>query len=75
MLLTMGGGTVCFWDCLNVHTFNCRDRADRRVAGWADGWAEEWVVGWAEEWVVGRVCKSCRAKLYKVQDFDKQIWI
>ena len=23
-----------FWDWLNVHTFNCRHRADRRVKGW-----------------------------------------
>ncbi len=27
---------------LNVHTFNCRHRADRRV----DGWFEVWVDGW-----------------------------
>ena len=37
-----------FWDGLNVHTFNCLDRADRRVKGWLrrDGWAEGWVDGW-----------------------------
>jgi hypothetical protein len=43
-----------FWDRLNVHTFNCRHRADRRVKGWlrkngwAEGWAEEWMNRWAE---------------------------
>ena len=25
---------VFFWDRLNVHTFNCHHRADRRVEGW-----------------------------------------
>jgi hypothetical protein len=34
---------VFFWDRLNVHTFNCHHRADRRVEG---GVAEEWVGGW-----------------------------
>ena len=34
-----------------------------------NGWMAGWVNGWAEEWVI---CKSCRAKLYKVEDF-KQI--
>ena len=30
-----------FWDGLNVHTFNSRHRADRRVKGWLrrNGWA------------------------------------
>ena len=29
-----------FWDRLNVHTFDSRHRADRRVEGWLrrDGW-------------------------------------
>ena len=29
-----------FWDRLNVHTFNSRHRADRRVEGWLrrNGW-------------------------------------
>jgi hypothetical protein len=33
-----------FWDWLNVHTFNCHHRADRRVKGWLrNGWVEEWI--------------------------------
>ncbi len=50
-----------FWDWLNVHTFNCRHRADRRVQGgfkeWVDGWAE----GWADRWVAGGMggCPVC----------------
>ena len=41
MLLTEGFlGWVFFWDWLNVHTFDSRHRADRRVKGWLrrDGW-------------------------------------
>jgi hypothetical protein len=35
-----------FWDRLNVHTFNCHHRADRRVKGWLrNGWAVGWVYG------------------------------
>ena len=29
-----GLGWVFFWDWLNVHTFDSRHRADRRVEGW-----------------------------------------
>ena len=39
----MGGEGAFFLYQLNVHTFNCRHRADRRVEGgfkeWVDGWA------------------------------------
>ena len=38
-----------FWGGLNVHTFNCLDRADRRVKGLvAEGWVDGWGVrnGW-----------------------------
>ena len=43
MLLAFDGGILrvgFFWDGLNVHTFNSRHRADRRVEGWLrrDGW-------------------------------------
>ena len=62
MLLTEGFlGWVFFWDWLNVHTFNLRHRADRRVKGLVAEWvvglvAEGWVGGLvAEGWVV---CKS-----------------
>jgi hypothetical protein len=38
---------------LNVHTFNCHRRTDRRVQGWLqrDGWAEGWVGGGMGGWV------------------------
>jgi hypothetical protein len=44
-----------FWDRLNVHTFNCHRRADRRVEGWLrrDGWAEGWVEEWVDRWAEG----------------------
>ena len=29
-----------FWDRLNVHTFNCRHRADRGVEGGFKGWVD-----------------------------------
>jgi hypothetical protein len=43
---------VFFWDRLNVHTFNCHRRADRRVEGWLrrDGWND----GWRNGWIGGR---------------------
>jgi hypothetical protein len=34
-----------FWDRLNVHTFNCHHRADRRVEGGFKEWVEEWMGG------------------------------
>ena len=37
MLLAFDGGILrvgFFWDRLNVHTFDSRHRADRRVEGW-----------------------------------------
>jgi hypothetical protein len=55
MLLTEGFLGWGFWVWFNVHTFNCRHRADRRVKGWlrrngwVEGWVEEWVDRWAEE--------------------------
>ena len=44
-----------FWVRLNVHTFNCRHRADRRVKGWLqrNGWAEGWVEEWVDRWAEG----------------------
>ena len=36
-----------FWDGLNVQTFNCRHRADRRVEGLvAEGWVDGGMGGW-----------------------------
>ena len=43
----MGGEGGFFWDGLNVHTFNCRHRADRRV----EGLVAEWVGGGMGGWV------------------------
>jgi hypothetical protein len=43
-----------FCDRLNVHTFNCRHRADRRVEGLvAEGWVGDGMGGWlvCEVWV------------------------
>ncbi len=32
-IFRVGGDSAFFWDQLNVHTFNCRHLADRRVEG------------------------------------------
>ena len=46
----MGGEGAFFLYQLNVHTFNCRHRADRGVEGVV---AEGWVDGWADSWRIG----------------------
>ena len=49
-----GLGWFFFWDWLNVHTFDSRHRADRRVKVLV----AEWVGGGMCVWVGWVVCKS-----------------
>jgi len=60
MLLTIVFFGGFFWDGLNVHTFHCHHRTDRRVEGLVAGW-----VGLRNGWMGCRYVRYGRIGGYK----------